>query len=336
MDTSREAKDVDVENNHPPAPQKQDPTAKGMQVLEAAALLALWSVLVINEGAIRFIRETPSEGLFADPPDGQPTKFVPVLGGILEVVFGIVGLSIGTGAFILRWYSTAVTKMGMIVQTLFGYYVFVVYVFVVPAMQASNLSEPLLEGMSVSSSRFLISLGVLTSFHFCLALQGGQFVFMARLVCAATGENFLMQKTGNSMRSVFWNANFALSGLWTLISGSLVNAQVGGGRLETPYVSPPNVGTVTGFTIFVGLLMMVWGMVGIVMGLQKIAPSWYFVGTGVVYLFALLNFGIAQFGTFAGPGAGGPVALHNGLVFMVVFMGPYFVLQTKRDETQES
>lgn len=303
--------------------------SSALGILEAGALLTIWSLLVINEGSIRLVGTLPSN---LDRPGEDPSPYYAFFGGVFEVAFGVLGLAIGFAAFITRWHSAALTKMSMVIQTLLGYYVFIVYVFVLPAKKASNLAEPL-SGLSLASNKFLIVLGILTSFHFCLALQGGQFVFMARLVAAATGEDFLKQKSGNVMRSCFWNANFALSGLWTLITGSLINSQVGSGRLETQFESPPNVGTLPGLTIFVGLLMLVWGIVGIILGLYKSAPAAYFLGTGIVYIFALLNFGIAQLSTLENANEfGGAVALHNGLSFMVVFLGPYFVYKASNEE----
>lgn len=305
-------------------------TGSRSSLIEAAALLTMWSLLVINEGAIRVINQNPSVDLFAD---GRPPKFVPFLGGVLEVGFGLFGFFVGVSAFLLKRYSTPVTKLCMAVQTVFGYYVFIVFVFLIPAYRAADLTEPSLDGLSLGQSRFIIAMGILTSFHFCLALQGGQFVFMARLVCAATGDNFLAQATGNRMRAIFWNANLALSGLWTLLTGAIVNSNVGGGRLLTNFFSPPNVGVLPGMTIFTGILFLVWGVVGITMAVMKIAPFAFFVGSAVVYVMGLLNFGIVQFGLLTGPSSG-PVALHNGLVFMVVFIGSYFVY-ISADEIEE-
>lgn len=291
------------------------------ELMEAAALLLIWSILVINEGGIRLVNTDPSVDLTAG---GRPAKMVPFLGGVFEVLFGVIGTAVAAAAFVLRWHSPAITKLAMAIQTVLGYYVFIVFVFVIPAFRAADLTGPIVEGLSIGQSRFVIALGVLTSFHFCLALQGGQFVFMARLVVAATGTDFLKQKTGNQMRAIFWNANLALSGLWTLITGAVIHANVGGGKLAMPYESPPNVGRLPLMTIFTGLMMLVYGGLGMAMGAMRMAPSYYFIGSFVLFLYALLNFGIVQFGLIPGAPAW-PTALHNGLVFMVVFLGPYFV-----------
>lgn len=307
----------------------KSPKSNAVAVLEASALLTLWSILVINEGAIRFIESNPSNlDRALGPTDVSP--YLTFFGGLAEVIFGIFGLFVGYSAFILRSYSTLITKLCMLTQTILGWFVFIVFVFVVPSVRASNLQQPILT-LSTSTSRFIITMGIFTSFHFCLALQGGQFVFMARLVCAATGEDFLKQNSGHFMRACFWNANLALSGLWTLITGAVINAQVGSGELALPYKSPPNVGTLPGLTVTTGLIMFVWGIVGIIAAISKTASPLYYAGTGIVYLLALMNYGIAQFGTFAAGETGGSIALHNGLVFMVVFLGPYFVIKSAKE-----
>lgn len=297
---------------------------------EAGALLLIWSVLVINEGAIRLIDSNPAGGLSG----GRPSTAVVFLGGLFEVIFGLVGVFLGFSAFILRKHNTLVTKASMVLQTVLGYYVFVVYVFVIPAVRAADLTEPFAT-LSLGQTKLLIVLGVLTSFHFCLALQGGQFVFMARLVCAATGRDFLKQKSGLRMRAMFWNGNFGFSGLWTLITGLLIAVEVGAGTLEKPFESPPNVGIMPVMTIVIGVVMIGWAAVGMgVAGMRKGVPGWYFPGTAVVYLLAFGNFTIVQFGRLNEPPAGS-VALHAGLVFMVVFLGPYFVNLAAREEEEK-
>jgi len=213
--------------------------------------------------------------------------------------------------------------------------VFVVYVFVKPIFDTVDLDMPIVPGLSLSQSRAVLVMGLLTSFHFCLALQGGQFVFMARLIVAGTHKDFLRQQNGARMRSIFWNANMAFSGLWTLITGAIVSANATeSGRLSDPYISPPNVGVLPGLTVWTGLLLLLWGGVGAFLGASGMAvPKLYYFVTAYVYVSAFLNYGIVQFGLFGGPS--GAVALHNGLVFMVVFMGAYFLIVSEREQDEK-
>lgn len=274
--------------------------SKAVLVLEAAALLTLWSLLVINEGAIRFIRSTPSD-LYRPLGSEDMSPYLVFFGGLLEVLFGILGLFVGLSTLLFRAYSTLLTKITMAVQTVLGIFVFTTFVFVEPIVRSMNLITTLPLDVSTSTYRFLITLGIFTSFHFCLALQGGQFLFMARLVAAATQSDFLKQHSGNPMRAVFWNANIALAGLWTMITGAVLVAQVGP---DVPYRFPPNVGTLPGLTVATGLTLLIWGCVGALMGSRKIAPAWYAAGTAFVYILATLNFGIGQFGTLGNPAVG--------------------------------
>lgn len=301
---------------------------------EAAALLTIWSILVINEGAIRLMSSNPSAGLTG----GRPSVSLMFLGGLFEVFFGLLGLFLGLAAFILRLHNALLTKLSMVVQTILGYFVFIVFVFLVPAFVAADMTEPSLIGLSLGQSKFLVVLGILTSFHFCLALQGGQFLFMARLVCAATGEDFLKQQTGAKMRAIFWNGNMGLAGVWTLITGILVAANVDSGILDMKFFdSPPNVGRVPGITMFTGAVMIIWAVVGMLMGMRAgkgAVPVAYYGGSGVVYLIAFLNYGIVQFGLIEGFAAA-PVVLHAGLVFMTVFLGPYFVHVVSKEKEEE-
>lgn len=323
--SAHEAEAVDVESGNDSLTKSiGDQYKKHYAIIEAAALLALWSVLVINEGSIRFIDGNPSQGITG----GRPPKLLRFVGSLAEVVFGLLGLFVGLSAFLLRAHNAGATKLVMAIQTLLGYFVFIVFVFALPIYTAVDLEMPM-AGLTLSENRFVIALGILTSFHFCLALQGGQFVFMARLVAAATDTDFLKQRTGATMRAVFWNANLAMSGVWTLITGAFIAAKISGGTLAMPYVSPPNVGRLPGMTIAAGVFMIALGVMGILIaGAGKGVPKFYFVTVALVYVFAFLNFGMAQFGKLGGPDQAPPagaVALHNGLVFMVVFLGPYFV-----------
>lgn len=303
-----------------------EPSSLGLAFSEASALLLLWSILVITEGAIRFNELAPYPDL--ELGDGRPASGWFFFASLFEVVFGFIGLFLGLCAFIFRFYDTIVTKACMIVQTVLGIYVFVMYVFVQPSYLAMDLTEQddglTAMGISLGLHKLLIVLGIFTSFHFCLALQGGQFVFMARMVTAATGEDFLRQKSGHRMRAMFWSGNLALAGLWTLITGAVLNSEFGGGRMDMTYAFPPNVGRVPALTVCTGLVMLLSGMYGVAIGAVKLSvPKVYYLLSAVAFLFTWLNFTIVQFG-FVGFAAKG-IGMHNGLVFMISFLGPYFV-----------
>lgn len=321
---------IDVEAGQRAKPSRKPVSPAG--VIQVAALLSLWSLLLVNEGSIRLIESNPSVRLL---DSGRPSQFMPFLGGVLEILFGLFGLFVGMGAFLLRRHATPMTKLSMVVQSILSYYVFAVFVFVVPIFRIIDLEDALLPGMSIAQGRFFLAMGIATSFHFCLSLQGGHFVFMARLVATATDENFMAHKNGSKLRAIFWNGNLATAGVWTFLTGVVLRATVGGGRLSEAFNAPPHVGVLPGMTIFSGVLMAVWGVVGITLAVCNSAPLVYGIGSCFVYFALLLNFGVLQVGLIDG-GSAGDVALHNGLVFAVVFMGTYFVYEAVEERRRNS
>lgn len=288
---------------------------------EASVLLTLWSLFVINEGCLRLIDQNPADTLNSS---GRTLNLLAFIGSVFEIVFGLLGFVVGIGAYLMKWYSTTFTKICMTIQWILGWYVFTLFVIALPAIRAMKLQKTTPEGLSLGQSRFLTTLGIFTSFHLCLSLQGGQFIFFARLVAAATRTDFLRQETGERNSAIFWNINLALCGAWTFITGVLIRSNVGAGKLQQPFVSPPNVGVLPGLTIFTGVLMSSYGLLGIGMVFTNNSPLLYFVGAIFVYIVALLNFGVLQFGFISHPPAGA-VVVHNGLVFMVIFMAIFFV-----------
>lgn len=322
----------EVDTTAPPPvedPVKESRIHTGPAFTEAAALLLVWSILVMNEGAIRFNLQLPYNDLSREVNDIDIGVYF--FGGLFEVIFGLVGLFVAGAALVFRFYNKLLIRAAMVVQNLLGWYVFIVFVFVQPSARANDTGE--LFGLSVPMSRFLIILGLFTSFHFCLALQGGQFVFFTRLVGAAEDKNFLMSKSGDKMRALFWNGNLALAGLWTFMLGSILNNRVEAGTFEAGkvFAFPPHVGRSPAFSILVGLLMLFYGLYGMIAGLlTKLPKGIPYYGTGiVVYLFMFLNFTIAQVGLLPTP-TPQAIGMHHGLVFMVMVLGPYFVWRSSQ------
>lgn len=326
---------MDDENQVPQNFLDRNERTKTTFFMEAAALLTIWSILVINEGAIRLV----DQGKPATFIDGRPPNAFLFAGGLAEVFFGMNGLFTGMGAFIFKQFNPTVSMVTLVLQVITGWFVFILYVFVQPIFRIIDLEDARLDGLSLGQDRFILVLGILTSFHFCLALQGGQFVFTSRLIAAGTGKDFLKQRSGNRMRGMFWNANLGLAGLWTLITGAIVAAEVGSGKLEMAFMSPPNVGLLPGLTIATGVVMMVFACIGILLAMMRRPVHWtYFVAGAAVYVLLYLNYTIVQFGLMkaadeemGAPSFGGPIAMHGGLVYMVVFLGPYFVHLTSKE-----
>lgn len=329
-----------TENVHTPAPAdepvKETTLNLGAPFLEAAALLLVWSILVMNEGALRFNETLPYNDLSVPLPATSIPRGVFFIGGLFEVIFGLIGLFLAGSALVFRFFNAHLTMACMALQSLLGWYVFIVFVMVFPGNKAAILTGGQL-GLSIPLTRFLITLGLFTSAHFCLALQGGQFIFMARLITSATGKDFLKQKSGAKMRAVFWNCNIALAGFWTLITGAILNAKVEAGTfsLSRSFAFPPNVGASPGFTIFTGLIMLAFGAYGAAAAVTPLPTGFpYYITAAIVYLFAFLNYTIVQFGLLLLPGPGG-IGMHNGLIFMIMTLGPYFLFQASKKEHVE-
>lgn len=306
---------------------------------EAAIMLALWSILVTNEGAVRFIQsgQPSAPGLFTS---ASPNRFLGAfLGGIFEVFFGLFGLMVGLSAGILGYYKRGLAIALVVVQNLLGFYVFFDYVFVLPAFEIAARTEPFFPGISVNASKFIGVMGIMTSFAMCLALQGGQFVFMSRLIAFSTERDFLNQRSGAKMRAIFWNINYALAGLWVTIQAAVVISGAGAGLTPAPFFAPPNVGRIPVYLLTTGLLMLFWPLLGVAITLtgRRALVRKYAAMSFFVFLAVHVHFTVGQLGFLAGgPMSAGPAAgasLHNGLVMMMAFLGPYFMLKEAGERT---
>lgn len=291
----------------------------GPAFLEAAALLSLWSLSVIIEGGVRFNGSNPSEegDIF-----GLSTTVLTVM-GLFEVIFGLLGLFIGLGAIVFRMYSTRLLKISMGIQAVLGIMVFVTFVIVVPSYIASGTDSTLAKG--------LIVIGIFTSMSFCLALQGGQFLFMARLASAAEDSDFLMCKSGNRLRSVLWHTNMTVAGFFTFVMGCVLIS-----KDEGFYMFAPHIGNIPEYTLFSGILMLVWAPLGIILTVTnvQINHTFYYIGSVVVFLNTYLNFTLVQFGNAGVSGEGGGIAMHTGLVLFLNFLGPYFLYQSTKSKEE--
>lgn len=319
-------------------PQKDTDTSQ-REFKEAAILLALWSILVANEGVIRFIQhgQPSAPGLFTS---SSPNRFLgPFLGGIFEVIFGLFGLLVGLSAGVFDYFNRTLALALVATQTVLGWYVFGVYVFASPSYAIAARTEPFFPGISVGASQFIGVMGIMTSVALCLALQGGQFIFMARLIAFSTERDFLRQRSGAKMRAIFWNVNYALAGLWVTIQAVVVINAVGAGLTPAPFFAPPNVGRIPLYLLITGLLMIVWPLVGVAITItgQRALVRQYAAASFFVFLAVYVHFTVGQLGFLAGAeGSAGPAAgasLHNGLVMMLCFLGPYFMLKDAEEAT---
>ncbi len=296
------------------------------QYQEAGLLLAMWSILVMNEGVVRFIQhgQPGAPNLFG----GVPSRFwAPFLGGLFEVTFGLV---VGLAGGVLGYFSRRLLLSLVVVQTILGWYVFVDYVLVIPAFRIN--SAPAMLNLSLAASKAFGVLGILTSIAWCLALQGGQFVFICRMLAFGGERDFLFQRSGAKARAIFWNVNYLLAGVWVTASGWILIANGKGGITTAPFSAPPNVGRIPAYLLFTGLLMIAWPLIGIAISALERYSMFrkYAVGSFFVFGFVWIHYTIGQLGFIAGnpePSAGSAAggALHNHLSMMLCFLPVYFM-----------
>lgn len=304
---------------------------------EAAALLALWSALVLTEGTVRFILTVPAQELL---PSDRSTEvlppILPFLAALMECIFGLSGVIVGCGAAFFNAHSRMVTAAFLITQTIQSWFVFVIYVFLIPSYRARYLEAPIFPFDTVGESQAFIVMGILTSIALCLALQGGQFAFGMRLHAhqSPAGRQSSLHASRSVARGLFWNGNMVLAGLSTTVAGLLLLANTAGnggaGRLGPPFfVAPPHVGVFPIMTLVTGLVAIVTGLVGMAACVARHLVKPFLVLTVVNYVLLYLNFTIVQVGAIEGGGPPQAGAFHSGLVLLTALIGPYFAYRAR-------
>ncbi|GAB0496001.1 hypothetical protein MMPV_007311 [Pyropia vietnamensis] len=309
---------------------------------EAAALLALWSALVLTEGTVRFVLSNPAQDLLpADRPPNMLPPILPFLAALMECIFGLSGVFVGVGAAFFNIHSRMATLVFLITQTIQSWFVFIIYVFLIPSYRARFLEAPIFPFDSIGESRWFITMGILTSVALCLALQGGQFAFGMRLFAhqSPPGKASAAHAAKSAARGLFWNGNMVLAGVSTFIASILLLSNSSGNgsssRLSGVFAGPPHVGVFPMVPLFCGLVMTFHGLLGMAATMKPTllkALYWY---TAINYLYMYLNFTILQLGAIEGGGPPQAAAFHSGLVLLTVLIGPYFARQAKlsREET---
>lgn len=246
------------------------------------------------------------------------------------------GLAVGLAGGVMGYYNRTLTLALAGVQNILGWYVFINYVFIIPSFNIANATP--YATLTLGATKVIGVMGILSSVAFCLALQGGQFVFICRMIAFGGESDFLNQRNGAKMRAVFWNMNYALAGLWATVQAAVIVNGLGGGLTAKPFMAPPNVGRIPLYLLFTGLIMLVWAMAGVGISIlgQKSLIRNYIIASFPVFLFVFVHYTIGQLGFIAmpkmsaGPAAG--AAMHNHLVMMLCFLGPYFMWKQTQDE----
>eukprot|EP00168_Porphyra_purpurea_P011723 TRINITY_DN2994_c0_g1_i2.p1 TRINITY_DN2994_c0_g1~~TRINITY_DN2994_c0_g1_i2.p1 ORF type:complete len:408 (-),score=113.91 TRINITY_DN2994_c0_g1_i2:96-1148(-) len=325
---SSSASDIEAGAAHVPLGEKAagaadaSPTAVAHRAKrqEAAALLALWSALVLTEGTVRFVLAAPAGDLFpADRPASVAPPFLPFLASLMECVFGLTGVLVGVGGAFFNLHNRAVTVAFLISQTVMSWFVFIVYVFLLPSYRAHFLTAPIMQFDSVGASRAFITMGILTSAAICLALQGGQFTFGMRLLVHQGEPGKASRTAGAEGRGLFWNGNMVFAGLSTAVAGILLLANgAGAGRVATGiFGAPPHVGVFPLHDAPHGAVNGRHGGGG-GGGDGRVGAAAPFLAVSVAnYLLMYCNFTVVQVGAIRPTGPPhGHAAFHSGLVLL--------------------
>ncbi|OSX78032.1 hypothetical protein BU14_0125s0020 [Porphyra umbilicalis] len=303
---------------------------------EAAALLAVWSALVLTEGTVRFILTSPGQDLFpADRPVNVLPPFLPFLAALAECVFGLTGLLVGVGAAFFNAHSRLVTIAFLGSQTVLSWFVFIIYVFLIPSYRARYLTESVFPFDTLGESRAFLTMGILTSVTLCLALQGGQFAFGVRLLAhqSPPGKASAAHAAKAAARGVFWNGNMVFGGVSTAVAGLLLLSNTAGrggaGRLDGVFAAPPHVGVFPVLTLLTGLSMVATGLSGMAACVAHKLLKPFLAMTVANYLLMYLNFTIVQVGAIRPTGPPQAGAFHSGLVLLTALIGPYFTYRAR-------
>lgn len=318
------------------APKIAAPPSAGANQAQAAALLTLWSALVLSEGTIRLVASDPARDLTPGGPGLSPLALF--LGGSSEVAFGLAGLVLGASSLLFGFNRAVVTASFLVFQTILSVYVFFLYVFLQPALRARDLLEPLLPGMTIGSSRALLAMGILTSFSFCLALQGGQFLMGLRLLTyqrqlAGSPAGFASAAIKhNRIRAAAWSINMLVGGLSTTAAGAVLVSQVTGTTtFPAFYAAPPHVGVYPALTLVTGLVMVADAVLGLAACAAVRLYGALVVATLPTYLLMYANFAAVQVGGIGQGRAIEAAPLHTGLVFVTAALAPYFAFQWRAE-----
>lgn len=315
---------------------------------EAAALLAMWSALVLTEGTVRFVLADPAQDLLpANRPESVLPPILPFLAALMECVFGLSGVFVGVGAAFFNAHNRMVTVAFLVTQTIQSWFVFLIYVFLIPSYRAHFLEAPIFPFDTIGETRAFITMGILTSVTLCLALQGGQFAMGLSLLAyqSPPGKASETDASKATIRGLFWNGNMVLGGVSTAVAGVLLlQAALGGaGRIGPPpptgppfFVAPPHVGVFPLMTLLTGLLMSAHGVLGMAASLRSSLFKALLGLTVATYLLMYLNFTIVQVGAIEGGGPPQAAAFHSGLVFLTVLIGPYFAYRARAVRAEQA
>lgn len=228
------------------------------ELIGVTGVLLMWSALVSAEGAVRVaLWANPSAGLTAD---GVFPQIAQLLAGIVETVFGALGLLVAVLVLLFKMRNAMVVSIFSLVQAVLAIYVFVVVVVAQPVDATRRLAAGGF-GLSLGMHRFMLVLSVLVVISWAAAMLGGQFLMASRMSSLMSGKP--ERHATHRLRTIIFTILPFVGGLATFLLGAIVLSKVDG--------SSPHLG-VSFQTLFIiypelyvtfGLVAMAWSILGL-------------------------------------------------------------------------
>jgi hypothetical protein len=137
------------------------------------------------------------------------------------MAFGFAGIFLA-GAFAVGIKVKPNVVLGvLIMEGLFGWFIFLLFVFVNPGMDAAAVTGIPSPWNSRQNYNTFVAMGILASAAYCATLLGGQFSFTAGLYSLSKGTNTQDGKFYRS-RGIIYSALVFFLGLWLLIGGAAI------------------------------------------------------------------------------------------------------------------
>jgi hypothetical protein len=199
-------------------------------------------------------------------------------GGVCQMAMGFAGLFLA-GAFLVGInVRPPVVFAVLVVEGLIGWFVFLLFVFVNPAMDAAATPGVPSPWETRQNFNTFVAMGILASAGYCAALLGSQFAFTASLWSLSKGEDNQNEAYFRS-RGVAYSFLVFITGLWLLIAGGVSSLLLPG---PVNVVQPVIFVVWPGIFVATGCLAMATGGFGIVSG-------FFHAGHGATHILAVLH-----------------------------------------------
>eukprot|EP01102_Stenamoeba_stenopodia_P010521 TRINITY_DN317_c0_g1_i1.p1 TRINITY_DN317_c0_g1~~TRINITY_DN317_c0_g1_i1.p1 ORF type:complete len:311 (+),score=34.93 TRINITY_DN317_c0_g1_i1:204-1136(+) len=300
--------------------------------VKIVGLAAIYSILLLNEGTVRLIRSaTPDH---EHSYGGSHTEFplvVLLIGAVFEVLIAVVGILVALASLLYEVEHIWFTKSAMVLNSTIGWFYFVVYVFADPAFNI-NRKEPEDFPLSRSYTTGARVMSIIASFCFCMAVLGGQFVFLHGMAqFQLKKEDEVLTKRYYRSRLIGYSLLPLLSGLSILTMGAILQDQAGAGKLEFgPYVYPPCIVWYPELTIVTGILLFLFGVYGVLSAVLTALLKVFAPVAALMWLWLVSVLALAQPGLTPGGGSATPGSVVMSLSLALILLPAYFAGELRK------